>query len=146
MKTVLKIVVGILIATVIVIVGVVVLIGMAANEVSKEIEVEEANDKPTPVTVGKAFTHDGYKIEKGWKVATDELGSGTIQNLRVTNTKAESATPMLTFTFVNGSEKVAEIECNAGELEPKQSTKADCFSLSDSFPNNYTEVRVADMW
>lgn len=125
---------------------VVYLFGSAANEVNKAIEEEEANDKPTVVAVGAAFDHDGYKVSKGWKIDVDEYGMATIPNLKITNTKKETAIPMLTFTFVDGDSKVGEMECNAGELEPKQNTVADCFSLDEKFPTKYTEVRVADMW
>lgn len=145
MKTVMKIVVAGVILLLLTIGGCAVLLGGAANEVAKEMEAEEKNDKPTAVQAGKPFTHDGYKVDGGWKVADDGLGDATINNLKVTNTKKTIETPMLTFTFVKGTEKVATVECNAGELEPGQSTVMDCISGAD-LPKPPYEIRVADMW
>ena len=94
---------------------------------------------------GKAFTHDGYEVAGGWKVAK-EFGTATIEEMKVTNPKDERNVIQFTFTFVKGNEVLGEVECNGGELEPGQSKVMECFSVDSGFPTGYTEVRVADMW
>lgn len=146
MKTIMKIALGVVLAMVLMIGGCMALLGGAANEIDKEIQKEEANDKPKPVAVGKAFTHDDYEVEAGWKVTRDALGSADIEGLKVTNAKDQREVIQFTFTFVKGNEVLGKVECNGGELEPGQKKVMDCLSLDDDFPKGYTEVRVADMW
>lgn len=146
MKTVMKIALGIVLACVLLIGGCMALLGGVANEVDKELKEEAENDRPKPVAVGKAFTHDGYAVAGGWKVTKDALGSADITGMKVTNSKDERNVIQFTFTFVKGDEVLGEVECNGGELEPGQKKVMDCFSTDDGFPTGYTEVRVADMW
>jgi hypothetical protein len=117
----------------------------AIDEIDKSIKEEEKNDTPTAVAVGKPFEHDGYEFSGAWKVK-NEFGSATIEGLKAKNTHDSREVIQLTFTFVKGDEKVGEVECSAGELEPGHSAAMDCFSLDSGFPKGYTEVQVADMW
>ena len=126
------------------------LLGGAANEVDKAIKKEQANDKPLEVSLGKAFTHDGYKVDGGWTLARDFGNSPTIKGLHVTNTqKSDSGssgrTALLTFRFYKGSENLAEISCNGKELQQGESSTMDCFS-TDKFPAGYDTIKVADMF
>ncbi len=135
--------------------GCVVLIGTAANEVGKEIdkslEEEAANDKPKTVTEGKAFEHDGYKVDAGWKVGADEFGYAEITGVRVTNTQApddfegSGRSALLTFTFYKGTENLLEVNCTGNELQKGESTTLDCGAL-DKLPKDYDTIKVADLF
>ncbi len=61
-RTGLKIFLGLMAFGVIAIVAMMALIGTAANEVSKSIQAEQANDKPFVVTEGKAEHDDGQLL------------------------------------------------------------------------------------
>lgn len=126
--------------------GCVALIGGAANEADKAIKAEEANDKPTEVAEGAAFTHDDFEVDAGWVVKKDGLGGVTIENARVTNASDDdtSRTALLTFTFYKGSENLAEVECSSNELQAGESSKMDCFSTDSEFPTGYKTIKVAD--
>lgn len=129
--------------------GCLALLGGAANEVSKSIDKsiaeEAANDKPKEVTAGKAFTHDDYAIDAGWKVEKAEFGGGvTITNARVTNNATEGRSAFLTFTFYNGKENLAEVNCTSNELQEGEASKLDCSSLSDEPATGYKTIKVAD--
>lgn len=122
------------------------LLGGAANEVDKAISDEAANDRPTEVAEGAAFTHDDFDVDKGWTVEKDGLGGVTIENARVTNASddEDSRTALLTFTFYKGSENLAEVECSSNELQAGESSKMDCFSTDSDFPTGYKVIKVAD--
>jgi hypothetical protein len=122
--------------------GCMALLGTAANEIDKSIKDEEANDKPTAVAAGKAFTHDDFKVDAGWKVSKDGLGGVTIEGLRVTNDSKEARTALFDFTFYKGKENLAEVTCSSNELQGGESSKLDCFG--DDFPVGYKTIKVAD--
>lgn len=115
------------------------------NEVDKAINEEEKNDQPTAVREGSAFSHDDFEAEAGWKV-TREFGSATIEGLRVTNTRDEARTALLTFRFYKGNENLAEVECSSNQIQAGEISKLSCVSFDDGFPSGYTEIRVSDMW
>jgi hypothetical protein len=130
------------------------LVGSAANEIDKEIKKEQALDKPFDVTEGKAFAHDGYEVEAGWKVVAEKFGMGaTITGLKVTNVdheqsiEGEDDTPMFTFTLWNGKENVAEISADGRAIAQGQTTKMDAYSLDDvkGVPA-HDRITVKDMW
>lgn len=124
--------------------GCLALLGGAANEIDKAIKDEEANDKPKEVAVGKAFTHDDFEVDAGWKVAKDGLGGVNIEGLRTTNVADEARTALLTFRFYKGSENLAEVECSSNKVQPEESSVLDCFSTSSEFPEGYDTVKVSD--
>ena len=126
--------------------GCIALIGGAANEIDKAIKDEEANDKPKDVSVGKAFTHDDFEVESGWKVVNEEFGGATIEGLRVTNSASEERTAQLSFRFYKGNENLAEVECSSNQLQADETSKMDCFSFDGDFPKGFDSVRVADSW
>lgn len=141
-----KVLLGVFIALILLVGGCFAVVSAGVDAVDDAVKAEEANDKPKPVEVGKAFVHDGYEFGPGWKVVKDGLGGAEITGLKVTNAKDSTQTVMVTFTFTKGNEKLGEVECNAGELEAGQVSKLDCFSLDDGFPTGWTEIKVADMW
>ena len=123
------------------------LVGGVATEMDKALDDEAKNDKPREVSEGKAFTHDGYEVDAGWKVATD-FGTVTINNLRVTAAEGDpdfegGRTAMLTFRFYDGTENLAEVTCSGKELQVGESSSMDCFS-GDKMPKGYKTIKVAD--
>jgi hypothetical protein len=154
--TVRNVLLGIVLLFVLLIGGCFALVGTAANEVGKSIDKsiaeEEANDKPTDVTLGTAFTHDGYEVADGWTLEKDEFGdSATIKNINVTNTKEDEysssggRTALLTFRLYQGKNNLAEITCNGKELQVGESGSMDCYS-TDDLPAKYNAIRVADLF
>lgn len=126
--------------------GCIALIGGAANEIDKAVKEEEENDKPRDVSAGKAFEHDGFKVDAGWEVTKEQFGGATITKLRVTNDSDEERSAMLSFRFYKGKENLGEIECSSNQLQAGESSKMDCFSLDSEFPTGYKKIRVADSW
>jgi len=118
----------------------------AVNEVDKAIKEEQANDKPRVVAEGKAFTHDSYGAESGWKVVNERFGGATIKGLRLTNTTDGARTALLTFRFYKGNENLAEVECSSNQLQPGEVSKMDCVSMDGDFPKGYDTIKVSDFW
>lgn len=140
-----KVLLGVFIALLLVIGGCFALVGGALNAADEAIKDEEANDRPTAVSEGEAFTHDEFAVAAGWKVAKD-LGGVTIKGLTVANEAEGARSALFTFTFVKADENLAEVECSSNELQPGQKSKMDCFTFDSGFPTGYTEIQVADMW
>lgn len=120
------------------------LIGGVANEVDKAVKEEEANDTPSAIEEGAAFTHDDFAGAAGWTVEQDTLGGATIEGLTVTNEADEARTALLTFAFYNGNTVLAEVECSSNDLQPGDASALDCVSFDSEFPEGYTEIRVSD--
>lgn len=126
------------------------LLGGAANEIDKAIKKEDANDKPTEVSVGKAFEHDGYEADAGWKLTKDMIGDATINGLHITNTQKSDTggggrTALLTFRIYKGTENLAEITCTGKELQEGESGTMDC-SSTDQLPTDFDAIKVADLF
>ena len=149
-RTGLKIFLGLMAFGVIAIIAMMALLSTAANEVSKSIQAEQANDKPFVVTEGKAFEHDGYRVAAGWKITSEKYAGLTITGLKVTNVDHDTATddsPMLTFSLWKGNQNLAEIEASGNALAQGQSTMMDSFSLSETAKvPAYDAIKVKDMW
>ena len=149
-RTGLKVFLGVIAFGFIALVGMIALIGTGANEVSKSIEAEQANDKPFVVTEGKAFGHDGYRVAAGWKITSEKYAGLTITGLKVTNIDHDTATddsPMLTFSLWKGNQNLSEIEASGNALAQGQSTMMDSFSLSETQKvPAYDAIKVKDMW
>lgn len=127
--------------------GCLALLGGAANEIDKSLTEEEANDTPSTLDEGKAFTHDDFEVAAGWRVVQDRLfGGATLKGLQVTNGADERRSAQFTFTLIRGKTNLAEIECDSRQLQPGQSSSMDCISLETGFPKGWEEIRVADMW
>jgi hypothetical protein len=126
------------------VVGVVLLVGSAANDA---LEAEEKNDTPKPVAEGEPFTHDKYDIAGGWKIVTDEFGTMAVAGVKVTNTGDSADFPMFTFDLMSldGKELLASADCNSNEIGSGVTAKLDnCLSV-DKVPAEY-QVTVRDMW
>jgi hypothetical protein len=131
-------------------VGMIALLGTAANEVSRSIEAEQATDMPFVVAEGKAFEHDGYRVAAGWTITSEKYAGLTITGLKVTNVDHETATddiPMLTFSLWKGNQNLAEIGASGNALAKGQSTMMDSYSLSETQKvPAYDAIKVKDMW
>jgi len=104
--------------------------------------VERANDTPSGVEVGKAFTHDGFVADDGWRVV-EERGDFGIDDLVLTN-KALGARPAyLDFTVYRDDRLVATISCSARPIAHGDSGPVDCFS-ADRYVEDFDAVLVAD--
>ncbi|GAB2448058.1 hypothetical protein GCM10027062_32050 [Nocardioides hungaricus] len=125
------------------------ILGLAADSVDKAINDEAKNDKPTAVTEGKAFDHDGFAIADGWKVTPEQFGGATIKNLNVTleddqDVPGGGRTALLTFRLYDGKTVVTEIECSSNEMQEGESTKMDCFNTDSKKLGSYDTIKVAD--
>jgi hypothetical protein len=120
----------------------------AVNDAVNSLDSEVNNNAQVVVTEGAAFTHDGYAVAKGWKVATDEFGSTTIKGLTVTNVSHDGDdTPMFTFALYKGDTVLGEIEANGNSLEHGKSSKMDAGTLDDMHGvPAFTKITVKDMW
>jgi hypothetical protein len=134
---------GIIFAFILILGACSVLLGGVANEIDKSISEEEANDKPVEVKEGAAFTHDDYKAQSGWKVVKD-MGSASIEGLKVTNNADDARTALLTFAFYKGNENLGEVECSSNGVQPGEVSSLDCISFDSKFPDGYESIKVAD--
>lgn len=147
MKKFLIITGSILTAGVIGVIALVAMLGAAASSVSTSLDKEAKADRPSVVAEGAAFTHDGYKVAKGWTLGTDEFGYPQIKGLRVTNVghSAEKDTPMFTFSLWKGHNNVAEVDALGRQIAKGQSTTMDASSLDKAKVTGVT-IKVADVW
>lgn len=136
------------------VVGIVALIGSAANSVSKSLDAEAKNDRPAVIKPGASFTHDGYKVAAGWQVGTDQFGMPVVRYLHVTNVghSNEQDTPMFTFSLWTGQQSLAEIDATGHQIAKGQSTDMDTFSTdqmhgsADDRQMDHATIKVADVW
>ncbi len=127
--------------------GCAVLVGSAVDSVDKALDEEVANDKPVTVKEGEAFTHDGYKVDKGWTVG-QKYGSPVIKDLTVTNVDHEVVSddyPLFTVTLWKGKQAAAEVEASGNAIQPGQSTPMDSYSMASKVPA-FDTITVKDMW
>ena len=149
-RTFLKVFLGLCAVGVVGIVALIAFLSSVADEVSKSIDSERDNDAPVAVAEGAAFTHDGYKVSRGWKVVPDGIGSMTIKGLKVHNVSHDDGdqdTPMFTFALWQGQTNLGEIEASGNAIAKGQTSKMDAFSLDDIKPGaKFTAITVEDMW
>ena len=122
-------------------------ISLSACDMAESLEEEQANDTPSQVKAGAAFTHDDFKASKGWKVVKEKyLNTPSIKGLKITNNGDDGRTALLTFRFYKGKNVLAEVECSSNEMQKGEVSKLDCFSTSENFPKGYDTIKVSDMW
>jgi hypothetical protein len=126
--------------------GCMALVGGAVSEVDKAIQEEAANDKPTTVAEGAAFTHDGYEAEGGWMVAKERFAGTSIKGLRVTNSADEARSALLTFRFYDGNEVVGEVECTSNQMQSAEASRLDCISFDSKPVRSFDTIKVSDMF
>ncbi|WP_408897580.1 hypothetical protein ACJ5H2_00395 [Nocardioides sp. R1-1] len=126
-------------------------VGIGANEVAEEVDKaikEEAeNDKPKEVSEGAAFTHDGYEVAAGWKVAEEEFGGTNIVDMKVTAVESDDIeggrSALFTFRFYKGTDVLLEVTCSSNEMQVGESSKMDCFGDGETVAG-WDTIKVAD--
>lgn len=106
---------------------------------------ELANNTPSTVVPGRAFTHDAFEAAPGWRVVDEAYMGPSIEGLSVTNRGGDRRTAFLTFRFYRGTTVLAEVECSSHQMQARESSPMDCFSF-DEFPAGYDAVKVSDAW
>ena len=109
------------------------------------MDEEKANDTPSSIKEGAAFTHDDFAAGKGWKVFKEKLiNTPGIKNLKVTNKGGDQRTALLTFRFYKKKDVLAEVECSSNEMQKGETSPLECFSTSEKFPIGYDAIKVSD--
>ena len=146
-RTVLKVVLGILIASFLLIGGCVALIGGAANEADKSIKRDEqkagGTKNPMTITPGQAFEVDGFKYAAGWSVGKDSLGDVAIKGLKVTNTRSDRDSALVEIKFVKGTEVLALADCTTEPINEGTTVTLSCTS-ADKVPDGYDKITIND--
>jgi hypothetical protein len=133
-------------------VGCSVLVATTFHKADKAISTEVARHKPTTVTPGQEFTHDGYRVAGGWRIGQDPAtGLASISGLRVTNehngafTSPDGRTAVMIFRLYDGNTVVAEINCNGRQIQEGESSAMTCYS-DDQLPPTYHTIKVTDVF
>lgn len=103
----------------------------ATTQAPANTTCEGSRNDPCPVTLGVAFTVGKHKVDRGWKLKTEQyLGTKLIGKL--SNVSDEPSTAFFTVRFLKGNELVANFQCSSSsELQPQQSEAIECYNMSD---------------
>jgi hypothetical protein len=87
---------------------------------------------PCPVKLGTAFTVGKHKMEKGWKLQTEEyLGTKIVGT--ITNVSDDASMAYFHVKFLKGNQVLANFQCaSTGDLEAKQTEDIECVNMSDT--------------
>lgn len=126
-------------------------LGLAADSFEKVIKDAGKKATPTTVAAGKAFNHDGFAVDAGWKVVSAEYGGATIENISVTLKDDQDASgggrsARLTFRLYDDKTVVSEIRCSSNEMQEGESSKMRCNSLGNEDLGTYDTIKVSDSW
>lgn len=117
-----------------------------ANEVNESMESAESEsggpNNPVEITEGEAFEVRGFAYSDGWKV-TEELGSVSIEDLKVTNNRESRDSALVTIKFMKGSEVMASVDCTSDPIQPGQTVTLNCLS-ADEMPTDYDKITIND--
>lgn len=111
----------------------------------------EGDKNPVEVTVGEAFTWNGFSVADGWTLDQAPMSRGQEQGTmpviegEVTNDGEKARFGLLQFTFAQDGKAVATVPCTTGELQPGDSAPMECSGLSSSFPEEYDAVSVSEI-
>jgi len=100
--------------------------------------------KPCVVALGKPFALGKHRMEKGWKLQTQEyLGTQLVGKL--TNTSNDASMAYFHVKFLQGKSVVANFQCaTSDDLEPGQDEQVECVNMVDVKtslkPGNYTSI------
>lgn len=130
--------------------GCMAIVGLAANEVSKEIDKSAAADKepggpdnPLTIVEGEAFEVSGFEYQAGWSLGNDALGDLDIQGLKFKNQRDDADTAIVEIRIVKGAELVASADCISDEAEVGQIVTLTCLS-ADKLPTDYDKITIND--
>jgi hypothetical protein len=84
-------------------------------------------DDPVVVQEGESFTFGNWEVKEGWKLTKNSF-VGYSANLTVKNVSDGDDTGFFNIRLLNGSNVVADIQCNTSELGAGESTKANCIA------------------
>lgn len=103
----------------------------AATQAPENTACDGSRNDPCPVKLGVAFTVGKHKMEKGWKLKTEDyLGTKLVGKL--TNVSGDPSTAFFTVRFLKGNNLVANFQCtSSSELQPAQSEDIECINMSD---------------
>jgi hypothetical protein len=87
---------------------------------------------PCPVKLGTAFTVGKHRMEKGWKLQTEEyLGTKIVGS--ITNVSDDASMAYFHVKFLKGNQVLANFQCaSTGDLEAKQAEDIECVNMSDT--------------
>lgn len=128
--------------------GCMAVVGLAANEVDKEIDKATEADKdpggpdnPLEIAEGKAFAVRGFDYSDGWSVGK-EFGLVTIDGLKVTNNRDDKDSALVEVKFWTGTEVLAVVDCTTEPIAPDTTTRLTCGS--DDWPKGYDKITIND--
>jgi hypothetical protein len=129
------------------VIGLIVLIGGAANEVSKSI-ADDANkpggtDNPMTIHPGKPFEVDGLNYAGGWKIANDGLGDATVNGLKVANNRDSKDSAIVEIKLWKGKEVKALVDCTTDPIDVGTTVKVSCLG-TDKLPKTFDRVTIND--
>lgn len=129
--------------------GCAVLLGSAVDDVDKTMKEEAANDKPSKVVEGKAFTHDIWEVKRGWDIrdgGIEKYDTNPITGT-ITNVGNSADMPLLTFSLDKGNRVLGTVDCTGNKLQPGQSARLDCV-INETGPvrANWDTVTVRDVF
>jgi hypothetical protein len=128
-------------------IGLMVLIGGAANEVSKSIE-SDANkpggtDHPMTIHPGKPFEVDGFNYAGGWTIADNGLGDATVNGLKVTNNRDNKDSALVEIKLWKGNEVEALVDCTTQPIDVGTTVTLSCIG-TDPMPKAFDRVTIND--
>ena len=130
--------------------GCVAIVGLAANEVSKEIDkAEKADaepggpDNPMEIAPGEAFSVRDFDYEAGWTLTGGDFGGIEIEGLKVTNNRDRKDSAIIEIKLWRGNEVLALADCTTEPITPGTKVTLACFS-GDDMPNRYDRVTIND--
>ena len=129
------------------VIAIVVMISLAANEVSNSIEADAnrpgGTDNPMAITEGKPFEVDGFNYAGGWTIAHDGLGDATVKHLKVTNNRDSKDSALVEIKLWKGTEVKALVDCTTDPIDVGTTAKLSCLS-TDRMPKHFDKITIND--
>lgn len=130
--------------------GCLAVVGVAANEVGKEIDKSLAEDEqpggpknPMDIEPGEAFSVRDFDYAAGWTLGTDSIGDAVVKKLKVTNNRDDRDSALVEIKLWQGTEVVALVDCTTEPIQPGTTVTLGCFS-ADDMPKKYDRVTIND--
>jgi hypothetical protein len=116
----------------------------AVDEIDSALAEEAANDRPTQIAEGAAFTHDIWNVQDGWRLTGDRFGA-SIGHLKAELAGDSADSPLLTFDVKRGREVLASIDCTGPRVQPGEIARLSCVS-GEKIRGDYDTITVRDMF
>lgn len=114
----------------------------AVDEIDSALADEAANNRPSEIAEGGAFTHDIWKVSDSWTVRQNAFGV-TVEGLRAELVGDDADAPLLTFDFKRGREVLASVDCTGPRVLPGEVARLRC-GFGDK-ARAYDTVTVRDL-